>query len=167
MKNKFKAHAPILSIVLSLLAVGYSFAANVVVIPLAADNPSGMVSAFNSSECPAGWEKYTNAQGRFVVGLNDGGSIGYAWGAALSNRSYREHDHLWASLSHSTKIWRTLDHSRENVVLIDWGDGIGNTGSGIYPLASDYQDTVGFEEYFTRKASHTPPYVQLLYCEKV
>ena len=37
MQNKFKAHAPILSIVLSMLAVGYTFAANVVVIPLAAE----------------------------------------------------------------------------------------------------------------------------------
>lgn len=45
MANYLKARTPILAIILSLLAVGYAFAANkVVVIPMVADAPSGSAS---------------------------------------------------------------------------------------------------------------------------
>ena len=93
MLNMIKARTPLLAIILSLLAIGYTFAANqVVVVPLGeAETPSGMVAAFNSTECPAGWQKYTNAQGRFVVGLNDGGTPGYVRGEALGGGIFHRH----------------------------------------------------------------------------
>ena len=81
MINSIKARTPILVLILFALAVGYTFAAKVVVVPLGGDSmPSGMVSSFNKKSCPAGWKKYVNAQGRFVVGLNDGGNLGYQHG---------------------------------------------------------------------------------------
>lgn len=37
--------------------------------------PSGAVVAFNLAECPAGWEPYVAAQGRFIRGFDPTGGI--------------------------------------------------------------------------------------------
>ena len=171
MLNKIKTRTPILALILFVFAVGYTVAAKVVVIPLGADAapvlPSGMVSSFNSETCPTGWAKFTQAQGRFVIGLNDGGNIGLTQGAKLNDLSSESHSHKWGYYDGSTKRWGAYNSAGNGLtLLIDWGDGMDTEGSGWYPLAVDSSVTVS-SNYYTNRATHTPPYVQLLYCEKV
>ena len=167
MAKYLKARTPILAIILSLLAIGYTFAANkVVVVPMGgADIPSGAVVAFNSKTCPAGWQKYINLQGRFVVGLNDGGTLGGYRGIALVNNGSISHNHLWAYWYASSTSWRGFDFDGNIVTIMDWGDGVHGDGSGHYPISIEAPTITRY--FYTRASKHTPPYVQLLYCEKV
>ena len=55
--------------------------------------PSGMVAFFASTTCPAGWSPATDVEGRVVVGLADGGTLGQTVGSALAaggNRTITE-----------------------------------------------------------------------------
>ena len=166
MINSIKARTPLLALILFVFAIGYTFAAKVVVVPLGGDSmPSGMVSSFNKKACPAGWKKYTKAQGRFVIGLNDGGTLGSRIGGAIKNNGYADHDHVWAWFFPPEKQWRSYAPDGSTTIIVDWGDGIGDYLSGYYPLAR--HDSTGHGTYLTDKKPHTPPYVQLLYCEKV
>lgn len=166
MINSIKARTPILVLILFVFAVGYTVAAKVVVIPLGGDSqPSGMVSAFSSMTCPTGWTKYTNAQGRFVVGLNDGGTLGYTRVTKMADKGGISHAHRWGSFDGTEKRWFTFNAFGGLVNLIDWFDGMDTEGIGHYPLAPFDQEVT--KNYYTEQDLHTPPYVQLLYCEKV
>ena len=44
----------------------------------------GQIAAFNGA-CPAGWDEMTELQGRFIVGLVSGGTLGESVGTALTN----------------------------------------------------------------------------------
>jgi hypothetical protein len=172
MINSVKARTPILALILFAFAIGYSFADRVVVIPLGADAPAavelpvGMVSAFSSETCPAGWQIYANAQGRFVVGLNSGGNLGLTKGDAIGNLEDVKHGHIWGYYNAFTRILGTYDSDGNMQQIIDWDNtGIGDEGSGFFPFAADASTSSG--SFYTTNAIHTPPYVQLLYCEKV
>jgi hypothetical protein len=168
MIKSIKTRTPILALILFVFAVGYTVAAKVVVVPLGGDSqPSGMVSSFNSETCPTGWVKYQLATGRVVVGLNDSGFLGITRGTALKDNGSESHSHKWAFYEGSTRRWGAYNSAGNGIdLLIDWGDGMDANGSGFYPLAVD--GTVSSSEnYYTNTADHTPPYVQLLYCEKV
>jgi hypothetical protein len=53
--------------------------------------PTGSVMSFATDSCPAGWDPYSRAQGRFLVGIgNDGGNNRSADGAVLSSRPLNE-----------------------------------------------------------------------------
>lgn len=165
MLHKIKTRTPLLAFILFVFAIGYTVAANkVVVIPLGGDSmPSGMVSTFNSTTCPTGWTKYTKAQGRFVVGLNDGGNIGLMNGLAQENAEFRFHSHRWSGFDAINYVWFTYNSNGNPTTIIEWTDGIGPEGSGFYPLARSSVTTT----HWTDRSATTPPYVQLLYCEKV
>jgi hypothetical protein len=54
--------------------------------------PEGAIMFFNSASCPDGWSDVTDAQGRYIVGLQDEGTIGATVGEALApqeNRMFR------------------------------------------------------------------------------
>src|SRR4051812_17662255 len=58
--------------------------------------PTGAVSFFAASQCPAGWSPYEPARGRYVVGLSSGGTVEGAAGTALGdneNRPVGQHNH--------------------------------------------------------------------------
>ena len=46
------------------------------------------------------------------------------------------HTHEWARYNDSNNQWKSFNGSVE-VLLVDWGDGIGNEGTGIWPLGFD------------------------------
>lgn len=168
MINSVKARTPILALILFVFAVGYTFAAKVVVVPLGGDSqPAGMVSAFNSETCPTGWTEFTNARGRFVVGINSGGTLGgTAGGDPFTNLEEKMHSHNWSWYIENSNTWRSYDRDGNYFTTTDWEPGgIGDEGIGYYPLSAD--STTTNVPHYTDKISHTPPYVQLLYCEKV
>jgi len=122
------------------------------------------VSAFNSEACPTGWQKFTQAQGRFVIGFNDGGFLRATRGAAYGDVGEAFHKHRWSYFLSGPNTWNTWDDTGSGFVATDWSDGIGNEGDGYYPFSA-FPET-GHTYYNTSRGGHTPPYVQLLYCEK-
>lgn len=114
--------------------------------------PPRAVMSFDLANCPSGWSEYTNANGRAVVGLQPGGTLGSTVGTPLTNLESRahshavnpdpvptsqegEHFHVWAIFYEGVYEWRTFDSSGNEYVLFDWNNGIHDEGSGIYPLA--------------------------------
>ncbi len=164
MINSVKARTPILALILFVFAVGYTVAATnkVVVIPMAGDSqPSGMVSAFNSETCPTGWELYTEANERFILATVVGNFVGGTGGE-------RGHNHRWSEFNYlNEKKWETFDSEGAYVDLYDWTNGLDGDGTGIYPLAPHASDVNSEKMYYTKRESHTPEFIRLLYCEKV
>ena len=71
-----------------------------------ADNgvPSGSVMFFNLNTCPAGWSLFADAAGRYLVGLNTGGTLGLRVGTALldqEDRATGRHAHSVTDAGHS------------------------------------------------------------------
>jgi len=116
---------------------------------LASASPSGMISYFANS-CPTGWSEFTQARGRYVVGLPSGGTGTATVGTALSdeeNRAVGQHKHIVAqqtgnnSMSHNTT---------SHVAAISSG---GSTNNNNINVTGNVADT-------------NAPYVQLICCEK-
>jgi hypothetical protein len=62
--------------------------------------PSGAVMHFNLASCPAEWTFLAAAQGRYLVGVTTGGTVGLTVGGALSNlenRAVGQHGHSASS----------------------------------------------------------------------
>lgn len=161
-----------------------------------ADVPSGAVVFFNLGSCPTGWTEHSAARGRAIVGLPPAGTLGGTQGAALSNLEQRlhthtfnglfsteyagYHNHIWAEITAVTGgvQWTSYSAGGSMVLAFAWENGIGNDGSGIYPLAAQPDDTL----YTSKNMNHdhdvtiptTPtasgsgslPYLQLLACRK-
>src|SRR5262245_14149366 len=51
--------------------------------------PSGMVAFFAGAACPSGWDEYTTARGRVIVGLPAGGASEGTLGTGLGNLAAR------------------------------------------------------------------------------
>lgn len=124
------------------------------------DIPGGFVGFFNLSGCPSGWSEFTNAQGRYVVGLNPGGTIGGTSGTALSNLEDRP----------------TGRHRHHGNVYPDHGSG-GINGVGIVPGSGVTEQRNWFTGINENRPSEVgtindpplgtnAPYVQLLTCVK-
>jgi hypothetical protein len=155
--------------------------------------PRGAIVAFELEECPAGWVYAGNEfRGRTLVGLAPGGNLsagtGSGWtGTHDAHYHYpditvvtdsKNHNHHWGTLVNaSVKTWQTLSATNQTVNIIQWTDGIGAEGTGIYPLATSPGDWL-----YTGNASHNHtlaiggviptqgvepnPNVQLRYCKK-
>ncbi len=160
-------------------------------IPPVDSMPSGAVVFFEAVDCPSGWSPLSAARGRVVVGLPLAGAPGGVSGASLTDLDHlfhyhsvpslvwteaaQPHNHTWAVLDGVTRIWRSHASDSGMVELIDWGDGIDDAGSGIYPFASVpgtifYTSRVNTHTHSAylhgTAADHTMPYLQLLACEK-
>lgn len=145
--------------------------------------PSGAVMFFNLNSCPSGWNELTDAQGRYLVGLPDGGTLGATVGTALTdseNRSVGSHSHSYSDPGHSHAI-NDPGHFHYTASVLrrggTWGDQNGSpayasnsigaytdrrgTGIGVNPR------TTGITINPTGATDGTnAPYLQLLVCEK-
>lgn len=160
--------------------------------------PTGAVVFFNLAACPSGWTEHTEARGRAIVGVPAGGSLNAtAVNPALSNLENRPHSHQVFGRSFTTNAvaahnhiwskiqavggdvqWQSFTSSGAWELDFVWGNGVGNEGSGIYPLAAQPSKTL----YTSKGNSHSHgatipagataasyanfPYVQLLACRK-
>lgn len=120
--------------------------------------PAGAVMHFALTACPAGWSEYAPARGRVLVGLQPGGSLQASVGAALADQqvlTHRhalnaagsgtvaagEHNHPWAGMNPTQEYWMVNESQDVGTDVfsagstVAWGDGLGNEGSGYYPLA--------------------------------
>ena len=99
--------------------------------------PEGAVMAFNLATCPDGWTDFADAEGKVILGMNNGS-------APVAPVSYPEFD-------------------------VSVGSG---SSSGDYPIELDAGDLVAIDltiGHVEAQASRSgiPPYVALLYCEKL
>ncbi len=159
--------------------------------------PSGAVVFFNLPTCPSGWTEHTAVRGRVVVGLTAGGTLG-GWAVAtslsdLESRTHTHtysvtgptgaaggHNHIWSQVQAAGGDiqWQSYASNGAPVLAFAWSNGIGNEGSGIYPLAAspdltlytsrvgDHVHEVAIGPTPTAEAAAGLPYVQLLACSK-
>jgi hypothetical protein len=133
----------------------------------------GAVGFFDLAACPGGWSEYTDARGRYVVGLPPGGVRGATVGTALSaqqNRVVGQHSHGVTDPGHSHSVNGTGSSLQvPNAIVSFNGRGPISTlppaptafNTGIMPANTGVS---------VQSAGGTPgtnaPYVQLLACRK-
>lgn len=160
--------------------------------------PGNAVMYFNLAACPSGWRELPEARGRTIVGLQPGGALLGTVGDQLSDlqgQAHRHqlssttntssdgyHNHQWSELrtnsSDGKQHWISYNSNGNQVLAAAWGNGVGNEGSGHYPLSA----TPGNSFYTMKTGTHSHslgtnvnteydftsalPYVQLLTCIK-
>jgi len=108
--------------------------------------PTGAISFFNLTACPAGWAPSTDSYGRFTVAVPATEGIALQVGNPLSNQANPTHEHSFAS---SIKV------SSAEYVLIG--------GCCNHDLASDGTKNFSGDTDFSTTGL---PYIQYLACEK-
>lgn len=119
---------------------------------------AGIIALFDGP-CPGGWSEYTAAQGRYVIGLPPGGTIGATVGTALGdqeNRPVGQHNHTVNDPGH-------MHHPNST------GPG---SGSGYLVTGTTYDNwtsssvTTGITIGSAGSVAGTnAPYLQLRYCK--
>jgi hypothetical protein len=125
--------------------------------------PAGAVMFFDLPSCPAGWSEFTQARGRYVVGLTAGGTLRGTSGTPLNDQEARpvgEHSHSGM-----------FNHVHAINVVVGTGTAVSGVlfGSGanaaFVQTAAPVPDT-----FFTNNAGSVAgtnaPYVQLRACRK-
>jgi hypothetical protein len=108
--------------------------------------PSGMLVFVAAPACPGGW-RVSEIESRFLVGLPEGGTPGASFGGApLADGETRTHTH---------PIGGTLGTSSHGIALASGCCGGGYGKNGTYELSGS-----------TDAADATPPYLQLMACQK-
>ena len=85
---------------------------------------------------------------KFVRGAQDVADIGSSGGASehvhvvtppLSYTSYESHAHEWSHLQinpEGQRVWVSYDPQGQVVFMVNWSNGIGDEGQGIFPIAT-------------------------------
>jgi hypothetical protein len=135
--------------------------------------PSGAIMFFDLGTCPSGWTAYENARGRYLVGMNNGGTLGVGVGNALSdleNRPVGQHSHGVTDPGHTHTINGSGSSLQvPNAIVSFNGRGTMSTlpgatsafTTGINPATTGITiDPAG------SVAGTNAPFVQLLACQK-
>lgn len=104
----------------------------------------------NAKECPAGWQPFKSAQGRYIVGLNENGTLAESVGTALKDKENRP----------------TGNHAHKYVNNNVGGNGGGIAEGGSYPRQHSIETTPPLEGSSSVEGTNAP-YIQLLMCEKL
>lgn len=109
--------------------------------------PRNVVLAFDQAECPEGWERYNEADGRFILGVREGMPLRATGGSEAHRLTIEE--------------MPTHDHG-----AVFGGDGRKAGMLNEWPYhASGYErmrPTGG-----GRPHNNMPPYIALIYCKKL
>ena len=148
--RSFRRHVSGLALLAGVAAIGGAAAAaqEAEVSPDA--NPlRGAVVAFNLTACPAGWQPYLPAQGRFIRGINPGGDRSVDPDGVRAP-GHVQHDELKAHT-----------HSYVEMIGDNNVDGVDSTTT----RSGDHHNEQRATGY-TGGAETRPKNVALLYCEK-
>ncbi len=126
--------------------------------------PAGAVMFFSLATCPAGWSPLADAEGRYLVGLNAGGTLAGMGGTALGDledRPVGRHSHTINDPGHVHAVPRDNDTVPDGgagaTAAEDVNDYPVNTGSAVTGITINNAGTV---------AGTNAPYLQLLVCVK-
>jgi hypothetical protein len=156
--------------------------------------PTGAVMFFNLASCPAGWSALVEAEGRYLVAMPTGGTLGAAVGTALTDgqdRATGRHTHSASSPAHthtSQNHAHTVEPHTHSYHTNNMYAGIANPGSGTWGWVPEnsgvYIDTgaTGLTTSWVAPAINATaatvtvnnagaagtnaPYLQLLACQK-
>jgi hypothetical protein len=92
--------------------------------------PTGAVTFFNATACPAGWTEYTAARGRAIVGMPAGGTLADAVGTALTNVENRAHAHTADPASATSTISDPHTHTLDPDLITTSTEGAHTHGTG-------------------------------------
>ena len=106
---------------------------------------------FNLSSCPSGWTALAAAQGRYLVGLTSGGTLGGAVGTALTNSE----DRPTGGHVHPIYIYGSGGDTARRIIK-----GISSNATVELLQPSDVLPPDG------SLAGTNAPYLQLLVCQK-
>ncbi|ANQ21420.1 hypothetical protein BA893_06960 [Vibrio natriegens] len=118
--------------------------------------PTNTVIAYNDSKCPKGWENFTQAQGRFIIGSGSG-----------SNLEVKKFGHTGGTEVHTLTVEEMPQHSHIGKHA-EWGS-FDWRGGGSDPF---WNKNKTFSEYETsisgkgRPHNNMPPYIVLTWCTK-
>ena len=135
--------------------------------------PSGAVAYFEAAGCPAGWTAYEAVRGRYIVGLNAGGTVGAPVGTALADQESRavgQHSHDITDPGHGHEIRGAGGALRVPSSIVSFaGRGtVTNLPASPNTLTSGVvPGPTGITVNPAGTVAGTPaPYVQLLACRK-
>lgn len=139
--------------------------------------PAGGVMFFNLPTCPSGWSEVGAAQGRVIVGLPSGGTLGGTANAALGNLENRTHTHPYSDVIAHAHAVNDPGHTHTNPSRGEQnanlaGENIITTNhfvSNYTILANTTGITInstGVATGTTQGTSATMPYIQFKVCQK-
>ena len=118
--------------------------------------PSGAVMFFNAAACPSGWTAFTAAQGRYIVGMPGGGTLGLTAGTALGDGEQRQ---VPIHLHGGRNLWESQCDPLRGICSGNMG---GDVNGGAWTWISNEIMSAG--DYSAWKLA--APYVELLACQK-
>ena len=137
---------------------------------------------FNLASCPLGWSELIAAQGRYLVGLNSGGTLAGTTGTALtdgedravgqhnhgaSSGSAGSHSHNLASLNKNGGSNQCSPYIQESSISED-GERYNCPffgGSGLMNSAGSHSHSITVNNAGSVTGTNAP-YIQLLVCQK-
>jgi hypothetical protein len=130
--------------------------------------PSGLIAAFASASCPAGWSEYTAARGRFLRGIDSSGSTtvdpsGTRVAGATQEDEFKSHSHNLSGLGFSPAGYPT---GGTGVIALTYGNAI--AAPNITNLAGNktsINDGAG-AIWPSGGAETRPKNVAVLFCQK-
>lgn len=129
--------------------------------------PAGAIVYFNLSSCPAGWTNFVNGQGRYIVGLNPGGTLALQVGTALANGGNRpvgQHTHAVIDPGHVHSV------PFDTEMLANQGNTIGGTKQSGGTDSGNKNSALAHTGITIANsgtvAGTNAPYVQMLACRK-
>ena len=135
--------------------------------------PKGAIMAFNLSTCPQWWSRFTEADGRFIMGSNS--NIKGKGGNSEINISISQLPPHYFYITHGSKWNSWLDENPERTVawMWDWTAKLGHSTK-----KDTYYYLLWAGQWKTANAGRTNtiwngqsiniqnPYIKLLYCQK-
>ena len=125
--------------------------------------PAGAVVAFSSEACPEGWQKYSDAEGRFVIGVGQGP---LAERLALEQRGGKKEVELsvdnMPKHAHATALHAARTDER------GWGRGTSDKTTVSASVNKDATDGGYFltsEQGEGKPHDNMPPYIALRFCQ--
>lgn len=125
--------------------------------------PSGMMMYTVSSACPSGWTEFTEARGRYIVGVPAGGTVSSTVGTALSNsenRAVGQHTHSITDPTHRHPLNDSCCDQPTFQQISGSGDRAFGGGYTQYASTGITVNASG------TTAGTNAPYIQLLACRK-
>lgn len=152
------------------------------------DLPAGAVASFNLSSCPEGWEPFSAAQARFIVGSDSGstysnGDTGGSSSQTLTTLHLPAHTHtidppvasvpsVDGSHTHTTSDYLT-SIGGSNQYILSSGSRNRNATQTKTTTSNTHAHTLDIASFSSSSAGGAtaidfrPPYISLLYCEKL